>query len=205
MKSAKGKGFLLVLMDCPPYLEDEFNAWYDTEHIPERLAIPGFETGLRFVCLEGHPRYLAMYDLERPEVLKSAAYLKVGHDKASPWTKRVTSRVRVWRSAGLQVYPGNLVTRRAPRVTLLRFRGRTADAESEIVKAVRATFEDRPETLQARVLAFETAGGVDYLVFVESRAAMAGQLDLAPFGRHAEALDMLNVYAPIEPGRSIQR
>ena len=68
--SAKGKGFLLVLMDCPTYLEDEFNAWYDTEHIPERLAIPGFETGLRFVCLEGHPRYLAMYDLERPEVLE---------------------------------------------------------------------------------------------------------------------------------------
>ena len=185
MKSEKGKGFLLVLMDCPPHLEDEFNAWYDTEHIPERLAIPGFETGLRFVCLEGHPRYLAMYDLERPEVLESAAYLKVGHDKASPWTKRVTSRVRVWRSAGLQVYPGNLVTRRAPRATLLRFRGRTADAESEIIKGTRATFEDRPETLQARVLAFETTGGVDYLVLVESRAAMAGQLDLAPFGRHA--------------------
>jgi hypothetical protein len=142
-----------------------------------------------------------MYDLERPEVLESPAYLKVGYDKASPWTKRVTSRVRVWRSAGRQVYPGNLVTRRAPRVTLLRFRGRTADAESEIVKGVRATFEDRPETLQARVLAFETAGGIDYLAFVESRAAMAGQLDVAPFGRHAEALDLINIYAPIEPGR----
>ena len=66
---------------------------------------------------------------------------------------------------------------------------------------MRAVFEDRPETLQARVLAFETAGGIDYLAFVESRAPMAGQLDLAPFGRHAEALDLINVYAPIEVGR----
>ena len=94
MTSAKGKGFLLVLMDCPPYLEDEFNAWYDTEHIPERLAVPGFETGLRFVCITGAPRYLAMYDLARPEVLQSPDYLRVAAGNSSPWTKRVTSRVR---------------------------------------------------------------------------------------------------------------
>jgi len=30
--------------------------------------VPGFETGIRFVCLSGHPRYLAMYDLARAEV-----------------------------------------------------------------------------------------------------------------------------------------
>jgi hypothetical protein len=146
MMSANGKGFLLVLMDCPPSFEDEFNAWYDTEHIQERLSVPGFETGLRFVCLDGHPRYLAMYDLRRPEVLETPAYLEVAHDKASPWTKRVTSRVRVWRSAGRQVYPGNIVTGRAPRTILLRFRGRTAEAEGAIIKGVRANFEGRPET-----------------------------------------------------------
>ena len=39
------KGFLLVLMQPPPAFEEEFNAWYDAEHIPERCATPGFETG----------------------------------------------------------------------------------------------------------------------------------------------------------------
>ena len=86
------KGFLLVTMQPPPALEDEFNAWYDTEHIPERLAVPGIETALRFVCTDGHPRYLAMYDLANFEVMSSPDYLKVAFDKSSPWTKRVTSR-----------------------------------------------------------------------------------------------------------------
>jgi hypothetical protein len=96
------KGFLLVLMQPPPTLEEEFNAWYDTEHIAERLAVPGFETALRYVCIDGAPRYLAMYDLASPDVLKSSAYLKVGFGNASPWTKRVTSRVRIFvRGTGL--------------------------------------------------------------------------------------------------------
>ena len=82
------KGFLLVTMQPPPALEEEFNAWYDTEHIPERAAIPGFETALRFVCLSGFPRYLAMYDLARQEVLETADYLRVAYERSSPWTKR---------------------------------------------------------------------------------------------------------------------
>ena len=100
------KGFLLVMMDAPPAFEEEFNAWYDTEHLPERLAVPGFETGLRFVCLSGHPRYLAMYDLAHPQVLDSPEYLRVAFENSSPWTRRVLQRVRVYRAAGRQIYPG---------------------------------------------------------------------------------------------------
>jgi hypothetical protein len=74
------KGFLLVLMQPPPTMEDEFNAWYDTEHIAERLAVPGFETALRYVCTDGAPLYLALYDLASQNVLNSPAYLKVGFD-----------------------------------------------------------------------------------------------------------------------------
>src|SRR5262249_4916685 len=107
------KGFLLVLMQPPPALEEEFNAWYDTEHIPERRAVPGFEPALGYVCIDGAPRYLAMYDLASPDVLDSPAYLKVAFDKASPWTRRVTSRVRIYRSFGEQVYPGTTLTRPA--------------------------------------------------------------------------------------------
>ena len=46
------KGLLLVISDPPAAFEEEFNAWYDTDHIPERLAIPGFETGTRFVSTD---------------------------------------------------------------------------------------------------------------------------------------------------------
>src|SRR3954464_8501762 len=104
--NANTKGYLLVMMQPPPAFEDEFNAWYDTEHIPERVAVPGFETGIRYVCLSGAPRFLAIYDTRTPQVLDSPEYLRVSFDRSSPWTKRVTSRVKVDRSAGAQIYPG---------------------------------------------------------------------------------------------------
>jgi len=191
------KGFLLVLMQCPPTLEDEFNAWYDTEHLPERLAVPGFETALRFVCLDGNPRYLAMYDLAKHEVLESPAYLKVAYDQSSPWTKRVTSRVRVWRSSGTQIYPGDATTKRCSRVTLLRFLGLNKEAGRDVVAGVRRAFEDRPETTQVRVLAHDAgAGGINYLGLVEARMPLAEKIDVKALGPHADALDLVNTYAP---------
>lgn len=191
------KGFLLVMMQCPPTLEEEFNAWYDTEHLPERLAVPGFETALRFVCLDGNPRYLAMYDLARHDVLESPAYLKVAYDQSSPWTRRVTSRVRVTRTSGTQIYPGSAVTKRAARVTLLRFRGLNKEAGRDVVAGVRGAFEERPETTQVRVLAHDTgAGGVDYMGFVEARAPFGGKIDIKALGPQADALDLVNTYAP---------
>jgi hypothetical protein len=188
------KGFLLVLMQPPATLEEEFNAWYDTEHLAERLAVPGFETALRYVCIDGAPRYLAMYDLASPDVLNSPAYLKVGFDNASPWTKRVTSRVRIYRSAGEQIYPGTKVTGRAARVLLLRFRALPAAKRDVIIAGLRKNFERRPETLQIRVFAYDTGTGVDFLGFVEAAAPLSGALDLEAFGDCCSALDLVNTY-----------
>lgn len=190
------KGFLLVLMQPPPAFEDEFNAWYDTEHIPERVAVPGFESGIRFVCLDGHPKYLAMYDLASAAVLDSPDYDKVSGDKSGPWTKRVTSRVKIYRSIGDQVYPGNKVTGRCARVKLLRFRGLKADAQAAIIAGMKANFETLAQTIQVRVFAYDTGKGVDFLGMVEARGPIDAQLDLAAFGGHADALDMVNTYAP---------
>ena len=189
------KGFLLVLMQPPPAFEEEFNAWYDGEHIPERRAIPGFETGLRFVCLDGAPKYLAMYDLAGPEVLQSPDYLRVAGENSSPWTKRVTGRVRIYRSVGAQVYPGDAITGRCARVQLLRFRGLGADALAAIVSGMRANFEMLSEAKQVRVFAYDTGKGIDYLGMVEARAPLDARLDLAAFGGHADALDLVNTYA----------
>ena len=190
------KGFLLVTMHAPAAFEEEFNAWYDTEHLPERLAVPGFETGIRFVCLSGHPRYLAMYDLTRPEVLDSPEYLRVALANSSPWTLRVLQRVRVYRAAGRQIYPGGALTGSSPRIQLLRFRSRPASAGEAIVAGMRANFEQRPETAQIRVLAHEDRGTTDFLGFVEQRAPSAERLALEAFGEHAAAIDLVNTYAP---------
>jgi hypothetical protein len=190
------KGFLLVLMQPPPAFEEEFNAWYDTENLPERLAVPGFESALRYVCVSGHPRYLAMYDLESPSVLNTEEYLRVSFQSSSPWTKRVVSRVRVYRSAGAQVYPGDVVTGHAARVLLLRFRGLPAEAESAVVRGMRAAFDHRAETCQVRVLAYDAGAEFDFLGFVEARAPLGEELDLEELGEVAGALDLVNTYSP---------
>jgi hypothetical protein len=191
------KGFLLVLMQPPPTMEEEFNAWYDTEHLAERLAVPGFETALRYVCIDGAPRYLAMYDLANPDVLDSPAYLKVAFDNASPWTKRVTSRVRIYRSFGEQIYPGTKVTGTAARVLVLRFRALPSARRDTIIAGVRKSFEARPETQQVRVFAYDTGAGVDFLGFVETRVPLDdAALDLEAFGDCRNALDLVNTYTP---------
>ncbi len=66
---AQAKGILIVMMEPPTAGEDEFNDWYDFEHILERAAVPGFESALRYICLSGWPRYMALYDLASIEVM----------------------------------------------------------------------------------------------------------------------------------------
>ena len=191
-------GFLLVLMQPPANLEEEFNAWYDSEHVPERLAVPGVLTAIRFCSVSAAaPKYLAMYDLELEAVLESDAYRRVAGDNSSPWTKRVTGRTRVYRSVGNQIYPGNALTFRSARVTLLRFRGLDAGASDSVVASLRATFEGRASTLQLRVFAYHLSGKVDFIGFVSSSAPDAVDVDPRLLGENAKALDLFNTYAPL--------
>ena len=50
------KGILIAAMDFSAAPEDEFHDWYDLEHIPERLAVPGFLNAQRWIAAES-PAY----------------------------------------------------------------------------------------------------------------------------------------------------
>ena len=77
MANQKGTGLLMVWADVPLEKEKDFNSWYNDEHLAERLAIPGFLSGARYEAVKGGPKHLAIYELESPAVLESAAYKKV--------------------------------------------------------------------------------------------------------------------------------
>jgi hypothetical protein len=190
------KGFLLVLMQPPVAFEEEFNAWYDTEHLPERLAVTGFETALRFSSTGAAPKYLAMYDMNNKAALDSESYARVSGANFSPWTRRVTSRVKIYRAAGDQVYPGNLATPLSSRVRLLRFRGLPAEALPGVVDVLRRSFEDRPSTLHLRVFANPVGDKIDFLGFVSSSVPDEAPLDPAMLGDFAATLDLVNSYVP---------
>ena len=47
----KGQAIFMVYTDLiDPKYEEEFNAWYNTEHLPELLALPGFLDAARYVA-----------------------------------------------------------------------------------------------------------------------------------------------------------
>jgi hypothetical protein len=61
---------------------------------------------------------------------------------------------------------------------------------------MRTNFEKRPETVQMRVFAYEDRGSTDFIGVVEQRVPGLAALDLKPFGAHAAAIDLANIYAP---------
>ncbi len=59
----KGSGFLAIWHDIRAEGEPEYNLWHTREHMPERLGVPGFESGRRYVDwnLAEH-RYFTLYE-----------------------------------------------------------------------------------------------------------------------------------------------
>jgi hypothetical protein len=103
-------GLLLTLTEPPAAMEEEFNAWYDDEHMHERLSIPGFLSARRWQrdCAPGVGRYLATYELTSPGVLESPDYLAHVGEHQTPWSKRCLGRASVFRRwACEQIVPGN--------------------------------------------------------------------------------------------------
>jgi len=103
----KGKGIFLVYTDIEPNYEDEFNAWYNTEHLPELLSLPGFLDAARYVAYKGGPKYLAVYELDSAEALKTPEFQK-WRANPSPWSRRISPTVigkNLTRVIGQQIFP----------------------------------------------------------------------------------------------------
>ena len=115
------RGLLLTMTEPPPAMEEEFNAWYDTEHLPERLAITGFRSARRWVAevAPGEGKYLATYELDSAAVLSSPEYL-ARFERATPWTRRCLGKAVVFRRwACEQLLPGGADPHPLARALLL--------------------------------------------------------------------------------------
>jgi len=86
---ASAAGLLLLCFDYSAAASDEFNDWYDTEHIPERERTKGFLTAQRWLGVANKRVSVATYDLDNVGVLNEPAYLAIGGDNLSPWSKRI--------------------------------------------------------------------------------------------------------------------
>ncbi len=98
-----GKTVLFSEMSPPSEFEHEFNDWYDEEHIPLRMAVPGFVSAQRYLAEDGNRNYLAVYEMSDSGNLKSPEYLQV-KNVPSDLTKKMLGSV-----SGFSRYIGNLL------------------------------------------------------------------------------------------------
>lgn len=88
-----GKAAMILSFDIADEAIDEHDNWHNHEHLPERLSIPGFLRGSRWVALSGRPKYFVMYEVDELATLASPAYLeRLNHP--SPWTARMMLHYR---------------------------------------------------------------------------------------------------------------
>jgi len=72
---------LLVLTNPVSGREDEYNDWYNNQHLSDLLAVEGFVAAQRFRLADTDPpqefghRYLALYEIETDDLAKTQAAL----------------------------------------------------------------------------------------------------------------------------------
>ena len=104
----KGRGIFLVYVDIDAKNAQEFNAWYNTEHLPELLAVPGILAAARYEAVKGGPKYLACYELVNEAVLHTPAFTS---RPRTPWGQRVSPSVigaNLTRIVGEQIFPDGI-------------------------------------------------------------------------------------------------
>ena len=82
-----GRGIVLALWnDIEPSRSAEYERWHTLEHVPERVWVPGFRSGTRYLRYSGPgPRYFTLYGIDSPDVLASADYDDLVRNP-TPWS-----------------------------------------------------------------------------------------------------------------------
>lgn len=102
-----GGTIMVVMMEVDPEHEEEFNRWYNDEHLVERLEIPGYVSARRFKLEEGQGvlKYLCIWELDDSSPLKSEEY-QAQRQRPSELRDRVYNYI-TQRARGVyqQIYP----------------------------------------------------------------------------------------------------
>ena len=159
-----GQGMLLTSMDVAPEHEADFNRWYDSEHLEERVAIDGFLEARRYVAQAASPKYpcpkyLCLYSTRTLEVLNSDTY-RARLANPTDWSRQTMARFQ------------NMI-RAVARITVSRGVGRGA-----VLGIVRLRPPaERVDNLRTELTAKLDPTGRDGIIsmhLIESDAALSG-------------------------------
>jgi hypothetical protein len=169
-----GKGMLLTSMDIDLEHEEDFNRWYDREHLEERVAIEGFIEARRYVAEDGAPKYLFLYSTETTDVLNSPAY-KARLANPTEWSKKTMARFK------------NMI-RSVGRITISRGKGRGAVLGIVRIRPANGGHETLREALRT-ALDPQSMDGIISMHVIESDPALSGPTTEIPAAAGAGAGD----------------
>ena len=91
--SLAGLGAVAIWHDLAPEAKADFYEWHNREHMPERVGIPGFRRGRRYIAISGAPEFFNLYEADSAEVLSGQDYLN-RLNAPTEWTRRVVPHFR---------------------------------------------------------------------------------------------------------------
>jgi hypothetical protein len=83
-----GEAAVAMWWNVAPDMKAEFEDWHTHEHMPERLAIPGFLRGTRWIAASGEPSYFVLYEVAGLATLTAGPYLERLNDP-TPWSRKM--------------------------------------------------------------------------------------------------------------------
>lgn len=122
-----GTAAMLLSFDVEADVIHEHDHWHTHEHLPERLSIPGFHRGTRWIGTGDGPRYMVLYEVDSLDTLNSPAYL-ARLNNPTPWTTKMMPHYRGMQR-GLCRVLGRAGTGQGGVAALIRFAPDTGRAE----------------------------------------------------------------------------
>ena len=90
---SQAKGLMVFVASFEPQHQQAYRQWHNAEHMPERVGIPGFLLGRRYLAADDATRFLMCYDTLGEQVLVSDAYLHA-LNHPTPWTREALTWFR---------------------------------------------------------------------------------------------------------------
>ena len=119
----KGKAAIAMWWEVSPEVRAEWEEWHTVEHMPERLSIPGFLRGSRWIS--GESSYFMLYEAAELGTITSGPYLE-RLNNPTPWSRKMMPHHR------------NMVR------SLCRVRGRAGDGLGHAAATVRFSQDALP-------------------------------------------------------------
>jgi len=200
MRGLAGEAFVAIWHDVAPEGKANYYEWHNREHVAERVSIPGFRRGRRYVAERGTPEFFNLYEVDTPEILVGPDYL-ARLNNPTPWSRRTVPHIR---NVSRSLFRVEASVGFAQGGTIRTWRLEAAEGQEDVLRRyLRETLPvvfERPGVLGAH---FGTADRSGSEIMTEERKAR-GSLTLVPgWGILVEGISAAALEAAAEPALGV--